>query len=110
MDAQNKKGNMMVGLEIIASIQPEQRQEFLQTIDMFRCQLDEDKARVSCSIFETVGTPNQFLWVEKWAEKGPLDDYLETGRFKALMGAIQVLGELNSLQISRIEEMNDRPG
>ena len=101
---------MMVGLEIIASIQPEQRQEFLQTIDMFRCQLDEDKARVSCSIFETVGTPNQFLWVEKWAEKGPLDDYLETGRFKALLGAIQVLGKLNSIHISVLKPLKNLPG
>jgi quinol monooxygenase YgiN len=100
----------MVGLEIIASIQPEQRQEFLQTIDMFRRQPDEDKARISCSIFETVGMPNQFIWIEKWAGQEPLDAYLHSRRFKALLGSIRVLGELNSLQIAEVKKLNGLPG
>lgn len=89
----------MVGLEILVSIQSGQRQEFLQTIDLFRSQQEKDKARIGCSIFETVDRPNQFLWVEKWTDQSPLDDYMQGARFKALLGAIQVLGELNSLHI-----------
>ena len=99
----------MVGLEINASIKPEQRHEFLQTIEMFRCQLDEDTTCISCSIFETIGKPNQFLWVEKWSDQGQLDDYLQTDRFKALLGAIRVLGGLDSLQITEFKELNDLP-
>ena len=99
----------MVGLEILVSIQPGQRQEFLQTIDMFRCPQNHEKARIGCSIFETVGTPNQFLWVEKWTDQSLLEDYMKTGRFKALLGAIQVLGELNSLHIAEIKVLNGLP-
>jgi quinol monooxygenase YgiN len=99
----------MVGLEILVSIQPEQRQEFLQTIDMFRCQQEEDKCCIRCSIFETVSIPNQFLWVEKWTDPKPLDDYMKTGRFKALLGAIQVLGELKSLHLVELKNLNDLP-
>ena len=99
----------MVGLGILVSIQPGQRREFLQTIDMFRCQLAKEKARISCSIFETVGTPNQFLWVEKWTDQSLLEDYMKTGRFKALLGAIQVLGELKSLHIAEMRAMKDLP-
>jgi quinol monooxygenase YgiN len=97
----------MVGLEILISIQSGQRQEFLQTIDMFRSQREKDKARIGCKIFETVGTPNQFLWVEKWTDQRLLDDYMKSARFKALLGAIQVLGELNSLQFIELKKQND---
>jgi quinol monooxygenase YgiN len=100
----------MIGVEILVSIQPEKRQEFLQTIEMFRSQQDRDKARINCSIFETVGTPNQFLWVEKWTDQKLLEDYMKTGRFKALLGAIQVLGELNNLHIAETKMLNDLPG
>ena len=100
----------MVGLEILISIQSGQRQEFLQTIDMFRSQQVKDKARVGCNIFETVGTPNEFLWVEKWTDQRLLDDYLKTGRFKALLGAIQVLGKLDSLDLVVLDKLKDLPG
>lgn len=100
----------MVGLEILVSIQSGQRQEFLQTIDLFRCQQDKKDARIDGSIFETVGTPNQFLWVEKWTDWRSLDNYMKTSRFKALLGAVQVLGELNSLHIAEIKVLKDLPG
>ena len=99
----------MVGLEILVSIQSRQRQEFLQTIDMFRSHQAEDQARIGCNIYETVGTPNQFLWVENWSDQSPLDDYMNSGRFKALLGAIQVLGELNSLQIVELVKLKNLP-
>jgi len=35
---------------------------------------------------------------------------MKTGRFKALLGAIQVLGELDSLQIAEIKVLKDLPG
>jgi len=104
-----QKGNMMVGLEILISIQSGQRHEFLQTIEMFRSQQEKDKACIGCNIFETVDTPNQFLWLEKWTEHRPLDDYVKTDRFKALLGAIQVLGELNSLHVVELKNLNDLP-
>ena len=97
------KGNIMVGLEILVSIQAGQRQEFLQTIDLFRSHQAKDPARIGCNIYETVGAPNQFLWVEKWTDQNLLDEYMKTGRFKALMGAIQVLGELNSLELVELK-------
>jgi quinol monooxygenase YgiN len=97
----------MVGLEILISIQSGQRHEFLQTIDMFRSQQEKDKACIGCNIFETVGTPNQFLWLEKWTDQTTLDSYIKSSRFKALLGAIQVLGELNSLHLVEIEEPKD---
>jgi quinol monooxygenase YgiN len=100
---------MMVGLEILVSIQSGQRQEFLQTIEMFRSQPLKGKERIGCSIFEKVDMPNQFFWVEKWTDQTALNSYMKSGRFKALLGSIQVLGELNSLHLVEIEELRDLP-
>jgi hypothetical protein len=61
----------MVGLEILVSIKSGQRQEFLQTIDLFRSQQEKDKA---------------------------------------LLGAIEVLGELNSLHVAEIKVLGNLPG
>ena len=97
----------MVGLEILVSIQSGQRQEFLQTIEMFRSQQMKDDARIGCTIFETVGAPNQFLWVEKWVTQNLLQDYMKTGRFKALLGAMQVLGELNSIELVELKDLKE---
>ena len=105
-----QKGNMMVGLEILVSIQSGQRQEFLQTIEMFRSQPAKGMERIGCSIFERVDMPNQFFWVEKWTDQGALDEYTKTDRFRALLGAIQVLGELNNLHIAETKMLNDLPG
>ena len=100
---------MMVGLEILVSIQSGQRQEFLQTIEMFRSQPAKGMERIGCSIFERVDMPNQFFWVEKWTDQTALNSYMKSGRFKALLGSIQVLGELNSLHLVEIEELRDLP-
>ena len=100
----------MVGLEILISIQPGQRHEFLQTIDMFHSRQVKGNDRIGCTIFEKVETPNEFLWVEKWTDQTPLDDYMKTGRFKALLGAIQVLGKLNSIHISVLKPLKNLPG
>ena len=99
----------MVGLGILVTIKSEQRHEFLQTIDLFCSQRDENQSRIGCSIFETVGNPNQFLWVEKWTDRVLLDEYMKTDRFKALLGAVQVLGELNSFHILKLDALNGPP-
>ena len=100
----------MVGLGILVTIKSEQRYEFLQTTDLFCCNREVDQSRIGCSIFETVGNPNQFLWVEKWTDQVLLDEYMKTERFKALLGAIQVLGELNSFYILKLDTLNEIPG
>jgi len=91
----------MVGLEILVRIPTRHRQEFMQAFEMFSDKQDSDHecsgACLERSIFECTGIPNRFIWIEKWTDSQSLDQYLKTDRFKALLGAIQVLGELDSL-------------
>lgn len=97
----------MVGLEILVNIQSGKRQEFLQAVDMFCSRQATDNTCTGCTVFETVGTPNQFFWMEQWADRRSLDDYLKTERFRALLGAIEVLGELERMQVVELKTHPD---
>jgi hypothetical protein len=97
----------MVGLQVMVTIQSDNRQEFLQALDMFCSQQTPDNDWAVDNIFEAVDTPNQFCYVKQCTDRRRLDDYLKTGRFRALLGAIQVLGKLKTIQIVELEELKD---
>ena len=91
----------MVGLEILVQIHSGKRQEFLQTSEWFQNQLTKtcDATFVDLTVFEAVGKPNHFLWIEKWTDLQPLEVHMKTDRFRTLLGAIEVLGNLIELQV-----------
>jgi quinol monooxygenase YgiN len=91
----------MVGLEILVQIQSGKRQEFLQMSEWFQNQLTKtcDGACSDLTFFEAVGKPNHFLLIEKWTDLQPLEVHMNTDRFRTLLGAIEVLGELIELQV-----------
>jgi quinol monooxygenase YgiN len=44
--------------------------------------------------------------MEKWADLELLEDYMKTDRFRALLGAIQVLGKLDAIHKGELIELN----
>ncbi len=97
----------MVGLQIMVTIQSGNRQEFLQAIDMFCSQQAMDSDRAEDYVLEAVDTPNQFFYLKQWTDQRLLDNYLKTNRFKALLGAIQVLGKLKTIRLVELQELKD---
>ena len=99
----------MVNLEILVRIQSDHRHEFIQAFEMFSMkQANGDKCTGACldrSIFECIGTANCFLWLEKWADCESLDAYMQTNHFKAILGAIQVLGKLVAIHTGELSEL-----
>ncbi|MFC1657488.1 antibiotic biosynthesis monooxygenase family protein [Candidatus Moduliflexota bacterium] len=83
----------MVGLELRIRIKPDKRTEFLQMREMLG-----GKARpegcVEQKIYEEIEGSNSFLWSERWNTKGPLDEYMKSQDFRMILGAVEVLGEL----------------
>ena len=116
IETSNPKTNgrqQMIGLEILMYIPSKHRYELLQAFEMFS---DKQENGHECSgrcidrnIFECMGTPNCFLWIEKWTDIESLEVYLRTDRFRALLGAIQVLGKLDAIHKGELFELN-RPG
>jgi quinol monooxygenase YgiN len=100
----------MIGLQILMHIPSKHRHELLQAFEMLsNKQENGQKCTTGCldrSIFESMGTANSFLWVEKWTDLESLEDYMKTHRFRALLGAIQVLGKLDAVHKGELIELN----
>ena len=100
----------MIGLEIFMHIPSKHRHELLQAFDIFsKKQEKSSECTGECidrGIFECMATANRFLWMEKWTDLESLEDYMNTDRFKALLGAIQVLGKLDAIHKGELTEIN----
>lgn len=84
----------MIGLEILVKIHPEKRTEFLQAFDMLKTVGQQDGRRLELELFERVNKPNTFLWLEHWENDEALTRYYEKTRYRAMLGAIDILGQL----------------
>ena len=97
----------MVGLEAQVRVLAENRHEFLQTCELLSQQGSSNTACVSQTLFEKVGEPNQFLWVEHWVDLKSLEAHLQSEKYRMLLGAIEVLGELERMQVVELKTLPD---
>ena len=89
----------MVGIEISVEVRPNKRDEFLQAIETLRPLGEEGKHCDSQEIYEDHGQRNRFLWVERWQNNTLLETRLGSDRFRALLGAVRVLGIVGDMQV-----------
>ena len=85
---------MRVGIQMLSEIPPEKRQEFIQS---FKVLPQFEECNDNCAfhmLFEDVGQLNRFLWVEHWRNENAMEEYLQSDRFKTILGAVETLGEL----------------
>ena len=93
----------MLGLQIRVRLPQDKRREFLQAFDLFTCQPSTDDACIQKKLFEDVGEQTRFLWVEHWADLKSLEEYIRSNQFSSLLGAIDVLGELEDLHMVELK-------
>jgi quinol monooxygenase YgiN len=91
----------MVGLELRIRIKPDKRTEFLQMREMFQRRV-LPKACVDQKIYEEIDGSNSFLWSERWTGRDPLDEYMKSEDFRMLLGAVEVLGELEEMKTVQV--------
>jgi quinol monooxygenase YgiN len=97
----------MVGLQIMVTIPSGNRQEFLQAIEMLCSQQVPHSDRADDCVFEAVDTPNRFIYLKQWSDRRLLENFLKSDRFRALLGAIQVLGKLKTIRLVELQELKD---
>ena len=91
----------MVGLELRIRIRPEKRTEFLQMREMLG-EKEHPAEFVDQKVYEEVDGSNSFLWSERWTRREPLKKYMDSDEYRVILGAIEVLGELEGVQIVEI--------
>ncbi len=98
---------MQVGIQVLSKFPPENRREFIRSFNILP-QFDGCGKNCSfCRLFEDVGELNSFLWVEYWRNENVMEEYLQSNRFKTILGAIETLGELihfNKVQFQNIQQ------
>ncbi len=89
----------MIGILIRAQVEPDQRRELMQ---MCKSWLSNQlpAACLERRVYEDVVSPTHLLLVEQWLDKEAMNSYLSSERFRALVGAVKVLGELVDVRIS----------
>ena len=89
----------MIGVVIRAEVEPDQRHELMQ---MFKETSRPDQLPVAClerRVYEEAYLPANLLLVEQWSDKAAMNSYLSSDQFRALLGAVKVLGKLVDVRI-----------
>jgi len=80
-------------VRIRARVDAEQRRELMQMCKSWI----SDSSLSAClerRVYEDVHAPTDLLLVEVWSDEVEMRSYLSTERFRALIGAVKVLGNL----------------
>lgn len=56
-------------------------------------------------VYEDTARPTNLLLVEEWLDATAMNSYLSSERFRALIGAVKVLGELVDVRISEAKNV-----
>ena len=97
----------MIGIIIRAEVEPDQRHELIQ---MCKSWLASNQVPQACSerrVYEDVISPTCLLLVEEWSNEEAMHFYLSSERFRALLGAVKVLGNLVDLRVFKTEVLED---
>ena len=90
----------MIGLLVRARVEPDQRHELMQMCKDWLSSSQLPSACLERRVYEDVFSPMNLLLVEEWLDKEAMNSYLATERFRALIGAMKVLGELVDVRVS----------
>ena len=84
----------MIGIIIRAQVGPDQRHELMQ---MGQRWLDSNHLPAAClerHIYQDATSPADLLLTERWSDEAAMISYLSSDHFRALVGAVKVLGKL----------------
>ena len=92
----------MIKMEILVKILPHKRVEFMQAIKDICQSHKQEISDSSLKVFQHVNDENLFYCEGEWDSNEAMEDYRKTTQFEMLIGAIQVLGEIQHARIHNI--------
>ena len=91
----------MVGIQILFNVSPHKQLEFVQLADSLLAK-PRAKGCIMRRLFEEHGHEGRFVWLERWTEAERLREHFDSDEHRTLMGAIEVLGSLQSTRVVEI--------
>ncbi len=84
------------------SVKPENRKEFLQTLNSLIGKVRHGKGCVSYNLYQDVENENAFILIEEWETQSDLDNHLRSDRFGVLLGALNLLSEAPEIRFNTL--------
>jgi quinol monooxygenase YgiN len=91
----------MIGVVIRARVELDQRRELMQMCKSWLVANQLPPACLERRVYEDAAAPTNLMLVEEWLDTAAMNSYLSSERFRALIGAVKVLGELVDVRISK---------
>jgi quinol monooxygenase YgiN len=88
----------MIGFQIIITMDRRKRHEFFQTFESLSRPEAREEGCLDQGLYDQVGWSNRLLWVEHWKSMALLEVHMQSNRFQALVGAIEVLGQMENMK------------
>lgn len=92
----------MTGIIIRAQVEADQRHELMQMCKQWLSH-QLPAACLERRVYQDAILATHLLLVEQWLQKEAMNSYLSSERFRALIGAVKVLGKLVDICISETE-------
>ena len=94
--------NQLMLLKINLVISPDKKHEFLSSVkQMSDCTAHQSQKEDGClakRLYQFVEDENAFCYMEEWNSLTKMKRYFRSDQFRALVGAIKVLGEIKEWQ------------
>jgi quinol monooxygenase YgiN len=101
----NHEGKLpMIGLELAVKSYAAHRTELLQTLQNLTVEAVGHDGCLECRVFEDVNGSGRFLWSQWWRSQSQLEAHLGSVAFRTLLGAIKVLGTLESARTLDLQD------
>jgi quinol monooxygenase YgiN len=105
MRAVSREGKVpMIGLELAVQSDAAHRTELLQTLQNLTVEAVGHDGCLECRVFEDVSVSSRFLWSQWWRSQRQLESHLGSVAFRTLLGAIKVLGTLESARTLDLQD------
>jgi quinol monooxygenase YgiN len=94
----------MIGLELAVQSTAAHRIEMLQTLTDLAHEAVGGGGCLECGVFEDVSGTGRFLWAQWWRSQPQMEEHLRSSAFRTLLGAIKVLGSLESARTLDLQD------
>ncbi len=94
----------MIGLELAVTSNDSHRAELLQTLENLSLEQASKGDCLECRVYERMPRANDFMWHQWWRSERQLEGHLGSVAFRTLLGAIKVLGTLESARVVELQD------
>ena len=99
----------MIILKIESKINLNKMEEFEQAIEQFEIAQGKKSSGYQRNLFRNWNNTDNVLYTEEWQSEVKFKNHLQTDQFKALLGAMKLLGDIKTAQVvtsSKIQSLD----